>query len=553
MKMQVLFNLINIRRHIYQKDRKTKRGVKMAKVLITDKINDLAVKIVEQVADVDNLPTMEEDKLCEIIGEYDALLIRSQTKVTKRVIEAAKNLKIIGRAGVGVDNIDVNCATEHGVIVVNSPDGNTHAAAEHTIALMMAMSRNIAIADASVKKGLWERSKFTGVEVYNKTLGIIGFGKIGTHVASVALALGMKVVVCDPYANKEFVEKMGAKYVEHLDEFWGMFDYLTIHTPKTKETTGLINTNTINRMKKGVRIINCARGGIVVEKDLAEALKSGQVAQCAIDVYEDEKNVVQSPLLEFERNAILTPHLGASTNEAQINVALDVANQVVDVLSGRNATRAINIPALKPQKLEAVKEYMGLAENIAQIASQISTGAIKELDILTGGKLSELDISPLEIAILKGILSANLDNVNFVNAPIIAKQRGIDVKTSKTNTNENSITVKIVTANNETIVKGELVAKVFKRITQINEYHTSIEPKAHMLFVPHINKVGMIARVAGVLGADNINISGMQVAQGRDDKSIMIINIDSKTEQSTLDKINELDDILGAIYISIKN
>ncbi|MBQ8476122.1 phosphoglycerate dehydrogenase [bacterium] len=523
----------------------------MAKVLITDKINDLAVKIVARVADVDNLPTMDEDKLCEIIGEYDALLVRSQTKVTKRIIEAGKNLKIIGRAGVGVDNIDVAAATENGIIVVNSPDGNTHAAAEHTIALMMAMSRNIPVADASVKKGLWERSKFTGVEVYNKTLGIIGFGKIGSHVASVALALGMKVVVCDPYANREIVEKMGAQYVEHLDDFWGMFDYLTLHTPKTKETTGLINTNTLNRMKKGVRIINCARGGIIVEADLAQALESGQVAQCAIDVYEDEKNVASSPLIKFDRNAILTPHLGASTDEAQINVALDVANQVVDVLSGRNATSAINIPALKPQKLEAVKEYMGLAENIAQIASQITKGAIKELKISVGGKLSELDISPLEIAILKGILSAQLDSINYVNAPIVAKQRGIEVKTSKTNNSENSITLEITASDSETIVSGELVAKTIKRITRINEYHTSIEPKAHMLLVPHINKVGQVAKVASVLGEDNVNISGMQVAQGKGDKSIMIINVDSKVEQSTLDKINSKDDILSASYINI--
>ena len=375
----------------------------MFKVLVTDKINDLAVKIVARVAAVDNLPTMDEDKLCEIIGEYDALLVRSQTKVTQKVIEAGKKLKIIGRAGVGVDNIDVASATEKGIIVVNSPDGNTHAAAEHTIAMMMAMSRNIAAADNSIKQGLWERSKFTGVEVYNKTLGIIGLGKIGSHVAQVAIALGMKVVVCDPYANKEFVEKMGATYIQHLDDFWPICDYITVHTPKTKETTGLINVNSINRMKKGVRIINCARGGIIDEKALAKALEDGQVAQCAIDVFEDEKNIAQSPLLKC-KNALLTPHLGASTDEAQINVALDVANQVVDVLSGRNATSAINIPALKPQKLEAVKEYMGLAENIASIASQLSKGAIEELDIIVSGKLAELDVSPLEIAILINLM-----------------------------------------------------------------------------------------------------------------------------------------------------
>lgn len=517
----------------------------MAKVLITDKINDLAVKIVSRVAEVDNLPTMEEDKLCEIIGQYDALLVRSQTKVTPKVIEAGKNLKIIGRAGVGVDNIDLNSATEKGIIVVNSPDGNTHAAAEHTVALMMAMSRNIPVADASVKQGLWERSKFTGVEVYGKTLGVIGFGKIGSHVANVALALGMKVLVCDPYANKEIVEKMGAKYVENLEDFWGEIDYLTIHTPKTKETTGLINSETLAKMKKGVRIINCARGGIIVEKDLAEAIKSGIVAQAAIDVYEDEKNVAQSPLVtsELGKSIVLTPHLGASTDEAQINVALDVANQVVDVLSGRNATSAVNIPALKPHKLEAVKDYMTLAENVASIASQLSQGAIKTLNITVSGKLSSLDVSPLEIAILKGIVSANLEDVNYVNAPFIAKQRGIETKTSKTNDSENAISVCVITNNDTVMVKGELLAKGVKRITQINEYSTSIEPKTHMLLVPHINKVNMVAKVATVLGTNNVNISGMQVVQGNSDKSTMIISVDSAVEKQILDKINEIDGV----------
>ncbi len=525
----------------------------MSKVLITDKINDLAVKIVSRVAEVDNLPTMDEDELCKIIDKYDALLVRSQTKVTSKIIEAGKNLKIIGRAGVGVDNIDIEAATQKGIIVVNSPDGNTHAAAEHTIAMMMAMSRNIPSADASIKNGLWERSKFTGVEVYNKTLGIIGLGKIGSHVANVAIALGMKVVVFDPYSNPEVIENMGAKYIKHLDDFWGICDYITIHTPKTKETTSLINTNTINRMKKGVRIINCARGGIIDEKALFEAVKAGQVAQCAIDVFEDEKNIASSPLLKLDRNAILTPHLGASTDEAQINVAIDVANQVAEVLSGRNATSAINIPALKPQKLETVKDYMDLAQNIAQIASQISNGAIKEVSIIAGGKLSNLDISPLEIAILKGVLSTNMVGINYVNAPVIAKQRGIEVKTSKTNDNENSIEVNIKTSEKIVKVKGALLAKDIKRIIQINNYITSIEPKKHMLLVPHINKPNMVAKVAGILGCDDINISGMQVAQSTDipEKSIMIINTDSEVNAETLDKIMATDGIDKAKYIGL--
>ena len=525
----------------------------MAKVLITDKINDLAVRIVSSVAEVDNLPTMDEEKLCEIIGQYDAILVRSQTKVTAKIIENAKNLKVIARAGVGVDNIDVAAATAKGIIVVNSPDGNTHAAAEHTIAMMMAMNRNIPAADCSVKKGLWERSKFTGVEVYSKTLGIIGLGKIGTHVANVALALGMKVVVCDPYANPEMVEKMGAKYVKHLDDFWPMCDYITIHTPKTKETTGLINTNTLNRMKKGVRIINCARGGIIDEAALANAIEQGQVAQAAIDVYEDEKNVASSPLLKLGNKVILTPHLGASTDEAQVNVALDVAQQVVEVLSGRNATSAINIPALKPQKIEAVKDYMELAENIASIASQSACGAIKNIKIEVSGKLAALDVSPLEIAILKGVMSFNMVGINYVNAPIVAKSRGIEVQTSKVTGEDNSIEVKIVTSENTTTVKGALVAKNIKRIIQLNDYITSIEPVKDMILVPHINKPNMVAQVACVLGACNINISGMQVAQNieKTEKSIMIINVDSTVNQDTLDKISKIDGVDKALCVSL--
>lgn len=526
----------------------------MSKVLITDKINNLAVSIVSETAQADNLPTMDEDKLCEIIGEYDALLVRSQTKVTKKIIDAAKNLKIIGRAGVGVDNIDVNSATQKGIIVVNSPDGNTHAAAEHTIAMMMALSRNIPSADNSVKQGLWERGKFLGCEVYSKTLGVIGYGKIGRHVAQVAMALGMKVVVYDPFSTKENVEKTGASYIEHLDEFWPVCDYITIHTPKTKETTGLINTNSLNHMKKGVKIINCARGGIIDENALVKAVEEGIVSGCAIDVYEDEKNIDKSPLIKLGNKAVLTPHLGASTNEAQINVALDVAKQVVDVLNGKDATSAINIPALKPNKLEPVKDYMELAENIAQIATQLATGSIKQIDINFSGKLSSLDISPLEIAILKGVMSANLTGINYVNAPIIAKERGIEIKSSKINNPKDTILVKLITQNNEiTEVEGALIAKGIKRILKINEYITSIEPKEHMLLVPHINKPNMVALVSGVVGGDNVNISGMQVMQNCQNKEIsnMIINIDEAIKNETLEKITKIDGVISAKCINL--
>lgn len=527
------------------------------KVLITDKINEAAGKILEGVADVDFLPTMSEDELAQKIQNYDALMIRSQTKATKKILEAGKNLKIVGRAGVGVDNIDIEAATQNGIIVVNSPDGNTNAAAEHTLAMMLAMSRNIPAAVMSTKEGKWERSKFTGVEVFGKTLGIIGFGKIGQHVANAAIAMGMKVIVSDPYTTKEAVEKIGAKYITSLDDFWGQCDYITIHTPKTKETTALINKNTLNRMKKGVRIINCARGGIIDEAALKDALLSGQVSAAAIDVFETEPDITASPLYNSDCNVIMTPHLGASTTEAQYNVAIDVAEQIKDVLTGGNAKSAINIPALKSAILEPVKEYMQLAENLGEIVRQLSKGNLKNINITVNGNLAELDVSPLEVAVQKGVFSSTVEGVNFVNAPIIAKNRGINIITSKSQkdcTFIGSISVTLTTDTEENTVTGALVAKNMPRIVRINDYNMSIEAEEHMLIVPHENKPSMIAKVAAVIGENNININRMQVAQKsnqKDNVSIMIITIDKDVDSSVMDKINQIDGVKNAEYIKL--
>lgn len=526
------------------------------KVLITDKINEIAQKILLEGKDIeaDILPTMPEDELCKAIPNYDALMIRSETKVTKKVLEAGKKLKIVGRAGVGVDNVDVESATQNGVIVVNSPDGNTTAAAEHTIALMLSMARNIPAAVASTKQGLWERSKFTGTEVFGKILGIIGLGKIGSHVAKVAISLGMKVVVCDPYTTQEAVEALGAEYVQHLDDFWGKCDFITVHTPKTRETTHLINKNSINRMKKGVKIVNCARGGIIDETALKEALESGQVSAAAIDVYEAEPDIKSSPLLGVPGNVVLTPHLGASTSEAQLNVAIDVAHQIKEVLSGGSATSAVNIPSLKPAILEPVKDYMQLAENIGELAQQILEGNLKSIEISAKGKLASLDISPLETAILKGVFSSFTDNVNYVNAPILAKQKGISVTTSKSETSGDYIgliTVKLISSTKEALVSGALIAENIKRIVKIDQYNTSIEPEKHMLFVPHENKPSMIAKVATVIGEAGININHMQVVQKADDKSLMVINTDSAVEKVVLDKIEKIDGISKSKYVKL--
>ena len=527
------------------------------KVLITDKINESAGKIIEAVAEVDFLPTMSEDELVQKIGEYDALMVRSQTKVTPKIIEAGVNLKIIGRAGVGVDNIDIEAATQKGIIVVNSPDGNTMAAAEHTVALMLAMARNVAPAATSTKEGKWDRSKYVGTELYKKTLGIIGLGKIGSHVAEVALALGMKIVVYDPFTSKEIVEKMGGEYIENLDNFWGKCDFITVHVPKTKDTVNMINKDTIAKMKQGVRLVNCARGGIINESDLKEAINSGYVAGAAIDVYENEPNIDTCPLLGCTGNIVLTPHLGASTKEAQLNVAIDVAEQIKEVLSGGSASSAVNIPSLRPDKLEPVKDYMQIAENSGELAVQLSSGVIKSIEITAQGDLADLDIQPLEVAVLKGALSARLEGVNYVNAPVIAKKRGVDIISTRSRVKCNYaglITVKLTTDKEVTIIAGALIAKDIPRIVKINDYGTTIRPERHMLIVPHVNKPSMIAKVAQVIGENGINIGSMNVVQKNDKhetESIMVINVDTEVDDKTLDAINKIDGVHNPKYVKL--
>ena len=527
------------------------------KVLVTDKINESAGKIIEPAAEVVFLPTMSEEELIKIIPEYDALMVRSQTKVTANIINAGVNLKIIGRAGVGVDNIDLDAATQKGIIVVNSPDGNTMAASEHTIALMLAMARNIAPAATSTKDGKWDRSKYTGTELYNKTLGIIGFGKIGSHVGEVALALGMKVLVYDPFTTKEVIEKAGGEYTENLDDFWGKCDFITVHVPKTKDTLNMINKDTIAKMKKGVRLVNCARGGIINEKDLKEAINNGFVAGAAVDVYENEPNITECPLLDCSGNVVLTPHLGASTQEAQMNVAIDVAQQIKEVLSGGSASSAVNIPSLRPDKLEPVKDYMQIAENTGEIAVQLSTGAIKSIEITADGDLADLDIRPLEIAVLKGILSSKLEGVNFVNAPVIAKNRGINIISSNSKVKSNfagRITVKLITDKETSIVAGALITKDIPRIVKINDYETSIRPEKHVLIVPHTNKPSMIAKVAKVIGEKGINIESMNVVQKNDKhetESIMVISVDMPVREETLIPISMIEGVHCPKYINL--
>ena len=527
------------------------------KVLITDKVNECVKDIIADVSEAVFLPTMSEDELVSIIGEYDALMVRSQTKVTKRIIEAGKNLKIIGRAGVGVDNIDVEAATEKGVIVVNSPDGNTIAASEHTIALMLAVSRNIVPAAVSTKEAKWERDKFTGNELFGKTLGVMGFGRIGRKVVHIALAIGMKVLVYDPFATEEIVQKSGAIYETSLDDFLPKLDYLSLHIPKTPETNNIINKDNMSKMKNTAIIINCSRGGLVNEEDLKNALENGTIAAAAVDVFVNEPKIETCPLTQYKNNnLILTPHLGASTKEAQINVALDVAKQIKQVLSGGYTESAVNIPSLNPEKLEPVKDYMKIAENAGEMIMQLANGKIKSLEITAQGDLIDLDIQPLEVAILKGALSYMFQDVNYVNAPYLAKQRGIEVKTVKSeapSTFTGILKVKLITDKDVTSVSVSLIAKNIARIVKLNDYDVIIKPQPHILVVPHINQPAMIAKVATVLSADGINIGSMSVSENikGSNMSIMAINVDRSIGNDVITKISNIEGVHEPKYVRL--
>jgi len=527
------------------------------KVLVTDQIDETAVSILRDFCEVDYEPALSAQELEAIIGNYDALMIRSSSKVTKDLISVADRLKVIGRAGVGVDNIDIEAATEKGIVVLNSPEGNTVAAAEHTVAMMLSMIRHIPAADSSIKEGKWERSKLTGKEVFNKKIGIVGLGKVGSRVASIVKAMGMKVFVYDPFVSQNRIEGLGAYYATSLDDIWKSVDFITLHIPKNKDTLNLINRDTIAKMKKGVKIINCARGGIINEADLAEAIRNGQVEMAAIDVF-DREPVDDSPLLKLGDKVVLTPHLGASTEEAQINVAVDVAEQIRDMSQGLPARSAVNIPYLKPEALEPVKHYIALAENLGALVRQITSGAAREIEIVAGGELAALDLSPLVIAVTKGVLCCSSEGVNYVNAPKLAERSGIHLKKSTSTDSENylSLLKVILTTDKETNnTVGTILGKALPRILGFNGYHTSIEPAEHMLVLPHKDKPGMIAQVATLLSKENINISMMQV--GRKvraqigGESVMILNVDEPVSENMLRQLQKIDGIYRAEYVNL--
>ena len=528
----------------------------MMKVLVSDSIDQSGIDILSQVAEVDQRVGLTIDDLKQIIGEYDGLMIRSGTQVTSDVLQAAEKLQIIGRAGVGVDNVDVPAATQRGILVVNSPGGNTIAAAEHALALLLAVSRHVAHAHASTAKGGWDRKKYVGNELYKKVLGVVGLGKIGSHVAKVAIAMGMEVIAFDPFIATDRAQQMQVRLTE-IDELFKTADYVTLHLPRTPDTENLVDANLLRTMKPTARLVNCARGGIIDENALAEAINSGVIAGAGLDVYANEPLPANSALLKVNERLILTPHLGASTTEAQENVAIDVAEQIRDVLLGLPARSAVNIPGLNADLMERLKPHLQLGETLGLLASQLSGGNLNELEVRLQGDFAEHPSQPIVVATLKGLLSSALgERINYVNASLEAKARGIHVLEIKDESKRDFAVGSLqITTRGETnchVVSGTVVADEDLRITSIDEFPVNVSPSQHMLFTRHRDMPGIIGQLGSLLGEYNVNIASMQVGRRivRGD-AVMVLSIDDPIPPELLISIHSIDGIQEAHPVTL--
>lgn len=525
------------------------------KVLVSDVLSEVGVKIFKETPgiEVDVNTGLPPEELKKIIGMYDGLVIRSATKVTEDIIEAAKSLKVIGRAGIGLDNVDIPAASRRGIVVMNTPDGNTITTAEHALAMMMALSRNIPQATASLKSGKWEKKILKGRELFNKTLGLIGAGHIGSIVAERARGLKMKVIVYDPYLKPETVEKLDLEPVS-LDELLSRADYITIHTPKTKETANLINKKTISKMKKGAMLINCARGGIVNEDDLYDALASGNLGGAALDVFGTEPPG-EIKLMSLP-NFVCTPHLGASTWEAQDNVAKDVALQIVDYLLNGSVKNAVNVPSISAGLMATLKPYVVLAERMGAFQAQLAESPITEAKINYSGAVTEHDTGPLTTAMLKGLLTPALrDEVNYVNAPHVAADRGIKVVESKSSTSEdftNLIALTVKTTGGMNVISGTIFGKTMPRILRINDFYLEAVPEGYSLLIQNSNKPGVIGHITSTLGKHDVNISRMAVGEAREkNHNIIFLTTSSEVGDKILEELRSLEDVVSIRKIEL--
>jgi D-3-phosphoglycerate dehydrogenase / 2-oxoglutarate reductase len=524
------------------------------KVLVAEQIAASGIELLKQKFDVDVDTTLSPEDLIARIPAYDALIVRSATRATREVIEAGKNLKIIGRAGVGVDNVDVDAATERGIIVCNAPTSNIISAAEQTMALMLAVARKTPQANASMHAGKWERSKFTGAELYEKTLAIVGMGRIGSLVAERAHGFGMKLIAYDPFTSEDRAHKMGVTLYESVDELLPLADFITVHLPKTKETIGMFGPEQFAKMKDGVRIVNTARGGIYQVPALADALRSGKVAGAGIDVFEVEP-CTDSLLIEFD-NVVLTPHLGASTAEAQDRAGEQIAEYVALGLEGRMVPTAVNVAPVSQEVLEKVGPYIDLAQDLGCMLAQIAVGVV-ELDVLTIGALAEDDTRIVRTAAVKGLLSrASDEGVNFVNAEYFAEQRGITVTETKrpeTHDYVSMLVLRAVTPHGKVDIGAALLGKRDQpRIVSLMGYELDMAPSKSMAFFLYKDRPGVIGKIGTIVGEAEVNIATMDV--GRMEAgglALMGINLDSPLSSETLARITENLDVENAWYVEL--
>ena len=522
----------------------------MPKVLISDALSPAAVQIFkDRGIEVDFQPALGKDKekLAAAVGNYDGLAIRSATKVTGKVLEWAKNLKVIGRAGIGVDNVDIPAATARGIIVMNTPFGNSITTAEHAISLMLALARQIPEADASTRAGKWEKNKFMGVEIFGKTLGVIGCGNIGSIVADRALGLKMKVIAYDPYLSADRAADLGAEKVD-LEELLKRANFITLHTPLTDKTRNIINADAIKAMKKGVRIVNCARGGLVDEAALYEALKSGQVAGAAFDVFVTEP-ATENPLFSLP-NVVCTPHVGASTSEAQENVALQIAEQMSDYLLRGAITNAINFPSISAEEAPKLKPFIALAEKLGSFAGQLTETGVSKVQLTYEGAVAQMNTKALTSAALAGLLRPMLGDVNVVSAPVVAKERGIvveEVTREMPEDYESLITVTVTTERQSRHVSGTVFADGRPRIVNIKGIRMDAEFGPSMIYITNLDKPGFIGKFSSTLGEAGINIATFHVGrEAPGGNAVALIEIDGELPEPVLAKVRALPQVQQA-------
>lgn len=525
----------------------------MHNILISDKLAEAGINYLNDQPDIHtHIETgLKEDELCKIIGNYDALLIRSDTKVTENVLQAGTRLKVVGRAGIGVDNVDITAATEQGVIVMNTPDANATTTAELAIAHLLSLSRHLPTADRSVRAGKWERSKLVGSEVAHKTLAILGFGTIGRIVAQRGQGLGMQVIAHDPFVTPEIFENYNVSSVD-LDELVKRADYLTLHCPLIEKTRGIIGRNQLAIMKKEAMLINCARGGLVDEAALYEALKNKTIAGAALDVYEHEPPA-NSPLLELD-NIVFTPHLGASTSEAQVAVSVEIARQVVTYLNTGEAVNALNLPRLSAEQLQKAEQFMNLANILGKILSHLVTQPIERIEVALFGRAAEVEVRPVSVEALVGVLTGKVSSpVNRVNAEKIAKRQGISLVELKTEEFQDYLSLVKVTAffgEQSMALSGALLGGRHPRLVQVDQFEIEVVPEGTLIITRHDDKPGMISAISGVLGQSNINITRMEVGASDEEQHAMaVISISEPLSDELLEQLCDIPSVHQATQV----